>query len=474
MDKRKYRRVTEKIAEELRGISGQKYVIFNDEDKLEPYSHDEIPGKNHRSMPELLIRPETAGEISEIIKLANREMIPVTPRGAGSGLSGGAVPVHGGIVLQTDRMNRILELDEDNLMITVEPGIVSNEINEFLKGYGLFYAGYPMSLETCFIGGNVAENAGGGKAVKYGVTSRYVLGLEIVTAAGDIIQLGGKLVKDVTGYSILQLMLGSEGTLAVFTKITLKLLPRPRFQADLLCLFNTSAEAINAVPRIMKEGGIIPASIEFMDQLSFQGACDYLNETLPYETAEAMLLITVDGSEKEQVEKEYESIGELCEKAGATEVYVADNPTTSERIWKIRRNIAEAYNLYSSRQSGEDIVVPPAQIPEMIEEFGRLSTKYGILIPCFGHAGDGNLHARLVSDPGWSDEYWNTLLPEILEELYAFTKVLGGTLSGEHGIGSKRKKYMKHVVSEEYISLMRSIKTAFDPKGILNPGKIFD
>ena len=474
MSREKYRKVSQDIAGELRRITGDRYVIFGDEEKLEPYSHDEIPGKKYRSMPEILVRPETAEEISEIMKLANREMIPVTPRGAGSGLSGGAVPVHGGIVLLLDRMNRILELDEENLMISVEPGVVSNEINEFLTGHGLFYAGYPMSLETCFIGGNVAENAGGGKAVKYGVTSRYVLGLEIVTAAGDIIQLGGKRVKDVTGYNILQLMLGSEGTLAVFTKITLKLLPRPRFQVDLLCLFNSSEEAIRAVPRIMKAGGIIPASIEFMDRLSVKGACDYLNETLPYENAGAMLLISVDGADKEQLEKEYELIGELCEKAGATEVYVADNPTTSERIWKIRRNIAEAYNLYSSRQSGEDLVVPPAQIPEMIEEFGRLSEKYGILIPCFGHAGDGNLHARLVSDPRWSDEYWYSLLPEILEELYDFTKKLGGTLSGEHGIGSKRKRYMKNVVSEEYISLMRSIKTAFDPKGILNPGKIFD
>jgi glycolate oxidase len=408
------------------------------------------------------------------MKLANREMIPVTPRGAGSGLSGGAVPLYGGIVVLVDRMNEILEMDKENLMITVEPGVISNDINEFLSEFGLFYAGYPMSLETCFIGGNVAENAGGGKAVKYGVTSRYVLGLEVVTPTGDIVQLGGKLLKDVTGYNIMQLMVGSEGTLGFFTKIILKLLPLPKVQVDLLCLFKTSQDAIDAVPRIMTEGGLIPTSIEFMDKLAIKGACDYLNETLPYEDAGAMLLISVDGSDKGRVEDEYESIGEFCEKAGATEVYVADNPTTSERIWKIRRNIAEAYNIFSLRQSGEDIVVPPAQIPEMISEFTKISEKFDIIIPCFGHAGDGNLHARIVANPKWTDKYWKETLPKILKELYALTKKLGGTISGEHGIGCKRKKYINCVVSDEYINMMKLIKNAFDPNYVLNPGKIFD
>ena len=474
MNDRKYNKLTSVHVDELRGIVGEKYVIYGDTERLEPFSHDEIPGKDYRAMPEAVVRPRTAGEISEIMKLANREGIPVTPRGAGSGLSGGAVPVFGGIVLLTDRMNSIIELDRGNMMITVEPGVVSNEINEYLKEYGLFYAGYPMSMETCFIGGNVAENAGGGKAVKYGVTSRYVLGLEMVTPTGDIVQLGGKLLKDVTGYNILQLMVGSEGTLGIFTRIILKLMPLPKCQVDLLCLFKTSEEAINAVPKIITEGGLIPTSIEFMDKLAVKGACDYLNETLPYEEAGAMLLISVDGSDREQVEKEYEIIGEFCEKSGAFEVYVADNPTTSERIWKIRRNIPEAYGVYSPRQCGEDIVVPPAQIPEIIAKFAELSSRYGIMIPCYGHAGDGNLHARIVSDPKWTAEYWKGILPEILTEVYTLTKSLGGTLSGEHGIGCKRKKYMSCVVSEEYISLMRGIKNTFDPKGILNPGKIFD
>ncbi len=470
----KYNPVTDKTVDELKKIVGEKYVIFRDTEKLEPYSHDEIPGRDYAHMPEVVVRPRTKEEISEIVKLANKEIIPITPRGAGSGLSGGAVPLHGGILLSVDRMNTIIEVDRDNLMIVVEPGVIANEINEHVKEFGLFYAGYPMSLETCFIGGNVAENAGGGKAVKYGVTSRYVLGVETVMPTGEIVEFGGKLVKDVTGYNMVQLMLGSEGTLGIFTKIILKLIPLPKAQVDLLCLFKSSEDAINTVPKIMTSAGITPTSIEYMDKDSVQAACEYLNENIPYKQAGAMLLITVDGGDKEQVERDYELVGELCIKEGAIEVYVADNPTTSERIWKVRRNIAEAFSVFSKRQSGEDIVVPPAAIPKVVSEFKKLSEKFGVLIPCYGHAGDGNLHSRISPPPEWSDKKWKEALPIILEELYKLTASLGGRISGEHGIGHKRKKYMLTVVSEEYMNVIKSIKKALDPNNIMNPGKIFD
>jgi glycolate oxidase len=469
-----YKLVTPEIAKALAAIVGEKYVVYADAEKLEPYSHDEVTGKEWAHMPEAVVRPRTAQEIAAIMKLANAEHIPVTPRGAGSGLSGGAVPVYGGIVVLVDRMNEILEIDRDNLMVIVEPGVVTNEINDALKPYDLFYAGYPMSLETCYIGGNVAENAGGGKAVKYGVTARYVLGIEVVTPTGEIVQLGGKLIKDVSGYSMVQLMVGSEGTLGIFTKITLKLMPLPKATVDLLCLFKTPEEAIKAVPMIMTSGGIIPTAIEFMDRPSVMRACEYLNETFPYQQAGAMLLITVDGNTEEQVRIEYETIGEMCLAAGAIEVYVADNATTSERIWKIRRNISEAWSILSKRQSGEDVVVPPAAIPQMVAMFARLSEKYKVSIPCFGHAGDGNLHARIVADPSWSDQYWKELCPKVLAELYALTAQLGGRISGEHGIGHKRKKYLPLVVSEGYIDMLRAVKKALDPNNILNPGKIFD
>ncbi|AQQ70677.1 putative FAD-linked oxidoreductase [Limihaloglobus sulfuriphilus] len=470
----RYNRITPEIAASLSEIVGENFVIYNDPERLEPYSHDEIPEKKYAAMPEAVVRPRTADEISRIMKLANEFRFPVTPRGAGSGLSGGAVPIHGGIVLHCDRMNEILELDKENMMLTVEPGVVANDINEFLKPHGLFYAGYPMSMETCYIGGNVAENAGGGKAVKYGVTGRYVLGLETVMPNGDIVWFGGKLIKDVTGYNMIQLMTGSEGTLGIFSKIVLKLIPLPRYQVDLLCLFKSSQEAINIVPRIITGTGIIPTGIEFMDRTACREACEYLNESIPYQDSGAMVIITVDGASRENVESEYETLGEMCMENGAIEVYVADNVTTSERIWKVRRNIGEAYNVISRRQSGEDIVVPPAAMAQMVEKLSQLAQNFGVMIPCFGHAGDGNLHARIVSDPKWSDEKWHQVLPEILERLYKLTSELGGSISGEHGIGHKRKNYMPMFVSDEYLNILKSIKKSLDPNFILNPGKIFD
>ena len=469
-----YNPVTAEIAAELAAIVGEKYVIFADSEKLEPYSHDEVAEEQYAHMPECLVRPATAEQISKIMKLANERRIPVTPRGAGSGLSGGAVPIHGGVVLLCDRMNKVVDYDRENMTITVEPGMVTNEINEVCAADGLFFAGYPMSLETCYVGGNVAENAGGGKAVKYGVTGRYVIGLEVVTPTGEIVALGGKLVKDVTGYNMIQLMVGSEGTLGIFTKITIKLMPAPKASVDMLCLFPTPETAIAAVPRIMTSGGVIPTAIEFMDQSSFRAACQYLNETIPYRQAGAMLLITVDGPDAQQVEREYEAVGELCLEAGAMEVYVADNYTTSQRVWKVRRNIAEAFKIISPHQSLEDIVVPIANIARMVDGLAAIKARYDVEIPCYGHAGDGNLHATPVMNPAWTLEKWHQVLPDILTDMYKLTHELGGTLSGEHGIGHKRKKYMPLVVSPAYIDMMRAIKKGLDPNNVLNPGKIFD
>jgi glycolate oxidase len=469
-----YNPVTQKIVDELSAIVGGAYVIFGDAEKLQPYSHDEIPDTRWAHMPECVVRPRTAEEISAILRLANRERIAVTPRGAGSGLSGGAVPIHGGIVLLCDRMNRILEIDRQNMVAVVEPGVITNEINVAIRDDGLFYAGYPMSLETCYIGGNVAENAGGGKAVKYGVTSRYILGLEIVTPTGEIVNLGGKIVKDVTGYNLIQLLVGSEGTLGVFTKIIIRLLPLPKASVDLLCLFPTAEDAIATVPAIMTAGGIIPTSIEFMDRTSVQAACEYLNESLPYRDCGAMLLITLDGSDAGEVERDYEAVGELCLKSRAIEVYVADNATTSQRIWNVRRNIPEAFSAVTKHQASEDLVVPLASIPQLVAGMEKLAEKYAVKIPSYGHAGDGNLHTRIAKNPDWPLDKWESTLPHVLHELYELTAALGGRISGEHGIGHKRKQYMPIFVSPEYIEIMRSIKRAFDPNNILNPGKIFD
>ena len=468
-----YNPITPEIVKELGRIIGERHVISDDPDQLERYSHDEISDAHYAHMPEVVVKPEKTAEISEILKLANRRKIPVTPRGAGSGLSGGAVPLFGGILLSLERMNAVLDLDRSNLTMTVEAGMITSQINEKLAEYDLFYAGYPMSLETCYIGGNIAENAGGGKAIKYGVTSRYVQGLEVVLPDGAIVELGGKRVKDVTGYNLLQLMIGSEGTLGVFTNVTLKLLPLPNFNVDLLVLFETVDEAMDLVPVIMTETGIIPTAIEFMDKLSTQTACRYLNEHLPYEQAGAMLLIEIDGTNEAQVATQYEAVGEICLQRGALEVYVADNHTTQARVWNVRKNIAEAFKVDCPVQSVEDIVVPFAQIPQLIREIETLSEKYGVLIPSYGHAGDGNLHSTPIKPPEMSMEGWNTLLPKLLADIYRCTARLGGTISGEHGIGSKRKHFMPLVMQPELIELQKRLKLTFDPNNILNPGKIF-
>jgi len=420
------------------------------------------------------VKPGSTAEVSQIMQLASRENIPVTPRGAGTGLSGGAVPVYGGILLSVENMNRILEIDLDNLMVVVEPGVVTNDINEELKKHGLFFAGYPMSLQSCFVGGNVAENAGGGKAIKYGVTGRYITGLEVVLAGGEVVNFGGKCVKDVTGYNLVQLMVGSEGTLGIFTRIIIKLLPLPTAKIDLLALFPDVETAIGAVPLIMTKARIVPTGIEFMDRLSIATTHDYLGEKMPYPETNAALLIELDGANQDQLRNEAMTISELLMENGVIEVYAAETPDTQEKIWKVRRNIAEAFKSVSPVQSLEDIVVPIANIPRLMPVLARLSEKYDVLIPCYGHAGDGNLHATPVKKADDTMERWSQVLPQLLTELYAEVHALGGTISGEHGIGHKRKSYLPLVMGDTEISLLKKIKAVFDPQNILNPGKIFN
>ncbi|MCF7886431.1 MAG: FAD-binding protein [Candidatus Marinimicrobia bacterium] len=469
-----YNQVTSEIVKELRGLLGNRNVIYEDKAKLETYSHDEVDDEEYAHMPEVVTKPANAKEISKIMKLANRENIAVTPRGAGSGLSGGAVPITGGIVLSLERMDKILEIDEDNLVAVVEPGVITNNINELLAEKDLFYAGYPMSVESCFIGGNVAENAGGGRAVKYGVTGRYILGLEMVTPEGDIIQLGGKRVKDVVGYDFVKLMVGSEGTLGIFTKIIIKLLPLPRHTVNLLILYKDIETAINMVPRILTKSDKTPTAIEFMDKESVLLVYKYLNEHLPLKGAEALLLIELDGNDEELMEKAYQSIGDVCLNSGAIEVYVADSATTRERVWKMRRNIPEAIQTYSEIKSSEDIVVPIANIPDLLVKIRKIAAQNNVDIFCFGHAGDGNIHSSIVKKPGTEQANWEENLEKTRREIFQETAKMGGTISGEHGIGHKRKKYMKDIMDSATIELMRRVKLAFDPNNILNPGKIFD
>ena len=321
-----YRPVTAEVLAELHRTVGDRQVLA-DAERIEAYGHDETSISEYGQLPEVVVLPTTTAQVAEVVKLANRERIPITPRGAGSGLSGGAIPVHGGILLSLEKMNKVVDLDLDTMTITVEAGMVTNDLAHLVQERGLFFAGYPMSVETCFIGGNIAHNAGGGKAIKYGVTERYVLGLELVTPTGDIVSLCGKLANNVSGFDLKSLITGSEGTLGIVTQATLRLIAFPRASADLLVLFDSPRNAIDVVPVILRNG-YLPTSIEFMDRLSFETACTYLNETLPYQRAGAMLLIEVDGRNLEHIEAELIAIGDLCEQHGALEVFVAEDRNT--------------------------------------------------------------------------------------------------------------------------------------------------
>ncbi len=465
--------VTDRFVEELVGICGPANVT-RDPARMRRYSHDQVPEARYHASPEVVVLPGTAVEVQAVVRLAGRELVPVTPRGAGSGLSGGAVPVCGGISLSLERMNRIVEIDRDNMVAVVEPGVLTNALDSALRPLGLFFAGYPLSEEICFIGGNAAHNAGGGRAVKYGVTKRYITGLEVVTAGGELLTIGGKRFKDVTGYDLVGLMVGSEGTLGIFTRIYVRLLARPAHRGSLLAIFEDADRALGIVPEILVDRGLTPSSVEFMDGESFAAGCDALKETLPVEKAGAALLLESDGLKADTVEEELGVMEEVCRNAGAIHVLRARTEAESGRFWKIRKQLVWALRTKSTRTSIEDIVVPIGAVRPFLGKVREVAGKHGLRIPTFGHAADGNLHSHPLKNPGMSDEEWDALLPAVLKELYEAAAALGGTISGEHGIGSKRKDFLPSVMPEPQIALLRAIKAALDPKGILNPGKIFD
>ncbi len=465
-----YNKIDEKIRNMIEMAIGANNVS-SDPEKLEVYSHDEVSGEEYRHMPELVVFPENSLHISEILKICNENRIPVTPRGAGTGLSGGAVPVMGGVVLSIEKMNKIIEMDKETLTITIEPGVVTDEIQKLAKEHGLLYAGDPCSSDASFIGGNVAENAGGNKVVKYGPTGSHVMGLEVVLPDGTITTFGGKRVKDVTGLDFVSLMVGSEGTLAVITKIILKLTPMPAHIVDLLIPFKTVEEAIKFVPRMMIEAKLIPTAIEFMDNASLKLTEKFLNSVLPYSEAGAHLIIELEGNSKELLADDYERIGDLCFENGALEVYVADNKNTRDKIWKARKAIAEAISSFYPEFCMEDVVVPINKIPQLMDFVEELSKETELETLNFGHAGDGNMHVTFLNS-GRTKTEWDSKTNDALKKLYKKTVELGGTLSGEHGIGLKRKKYISLALPEEQIELIKRVKSAFDPNNILNPGKI--
>ena len=466
---KQFKPIDNKDIQYFKTIVGEQFVS-NDPEVLKNYSKDETPDETLRLLPEIVIKPTTSDEIQLITRYCFEKNIAITPRGAGSGLSGGSIPAYGGIVLSLERMNRILEIDIENLIIVVEPGVITNDINRRLKSYGLFYAGYPMSLETCQIGGNVAENAGGGKAVKYGVTGHYVRGVEFVTASGELVHFGGKIYKDVSAYDIVHLMVGSEGTLGIITKIYLKVIPLPKERIVLLAPFDAVDQALRLPVILLNEMAVLPTSLEFMNHESLEFTYKYCNRSYPFPEAKSHILVEIDGDDEERVFSLSEKIGNRLFDVGAKEVYMADDSVLIEEIWKMRRAVPEAIHLALPVEMNEDISVPIQKIGDVLFIIKELSQQYHLFSPVYGHIGDGNLHVTLAPK---RNEDWKKNEPVIRKRFYGRVKELGGVLSGEHGVGLKRRDYLSQFYSREEINLMRNIKRAFDPKGILNPGKIF-
>ena len=451
-------------------IVGDAFV-FADEESLNNYAHDET--ENLHFLPDIVIKPRTTKEISEIMLICNEHKIPVTPRGAGTGLSGGALPHLGGVLLSMERMNSILEIDERNLQVTTEPGVITEVLQDAVKEKGLFYPPDPSSRGSCFIGGNIAENSGGPKAVKYGVVKDYVLNLELVLPTGEIIWTGANVLKNSTGYNLTQLIVGSEGTLGIVTKIVLKLLPFPKYDLLMLVPFNSLEKAGEAVSAIFR-AGFTPSAMELVEINALKIVSKFVDSAVVPVTdeMEAHLIIEVDGNHQETLMSEMEAIAKLLEQFDCGDIFFADDAQQKAELWKLRRRVAEAVKI-DGYTIEEDTVVPRAELPALIRGVKALGKQYNFEVVCYGHAGDGNLHIR-IKKPGSIYSLNNPDVIPALKALFELVKKLGGTISGEHGIGLIQKEYMDIVFEEANLHLMRGIKKVFDPNNILNSGKIFD
>ena len=466
--------VSTDITNQLVSIVGESFAVL-DEERRYDYGHDET--EDHSFLPDIVLKPGTTEEVSAIMRLCNAHHIPVTPRGGGTGLSGGALPVRKGVVISMERFNKILSIDELNLQAVVEPGVITEVFQMAVKERGLFYPPDPASRGSCFIGGNVSENSGGPKAVKYGVTRDYVLNLEVVLPTGDIIWTGANVLKNSTGYNLTQLMCGSEGTLGIITRIVFKLRGYPQKTVLLLLPFVTNAEACRAIAEIFR-AGITPSGMEFFEREAALKTIDYVEKiynarvTTPFpETMDAYLLCELDGNDDEVLMRDAERVMNVVENFAVGEVLFADTEAQKEELWKIRKNISPGVKAYSINRA-EDVVVPRGNLPALITGIKEIGRQFGFNSVCYGHLGDGNLHVDILKE-NIPDNLWNTSIVTGIGEIFRLAVSLGGTLSGEHGIGIAKRPYMPLAMKETNLELMRQIKKAFDPNGILNPGKIF-
>ena len=463
-------KITNEHLEIFKKICGGQYVITSGAE-LSSYGHDET--EHLHFLPEVVLKVRSAEEISEILKICNKDKIPVTPRGAGTGLSGGALPNMGGVVISTERMNAILEIDEKNLQVTTEPGVITQVLQNAVKEKGLFYPPDPASQGSCFIGGNIAENSGGPKAVKYGVVIDYVLNLEVVLPTGEVIWTGANVLKNATGYNLTQLIVGSEGTLAIVTKIVLKLIPHPKYDLLMLVPFNDVQKASEAVSAIFR-AGYTPSALELMEIDALKIVSRYVdNSSIPVtDDVAAHLIIEVDGNHQDTLMMEMEAISGLLMQYECGEIYFADDNAQKQELWKLRRRVAEAVKM-DGFTIEEDTVVPRAELAKLINGIKELGVKHNFSTACYGYAGDGNLHVRIKKD-GRLNSWQNDEMKSILTELFQFVKNLGGTITAEHGVGLIQKDFLGIVYSQKHLELLKAIKKVFDPNSILNPGKIFD
>jgi glycolate oxidase len=471
-----YKKVNQKIRKELEEIVGRRNMIF-ESDMILDYSHDEFSLPDIAREPEIVIKPVKAEDVAAVLRLASERMVPVTPRGGATGLCGGCVPSEGGIVLSLENMNRILEIDEANQMAVVEAGVRLMDFYKAVEEAGLFFPPHPGD-ESAMVGGVIATNAGGSRAVKYGVIRNYVKGMEVVLASGEILTLGGKIMKNSTGYNLMNLIIGSEGTLGIVTKAVIYLLPQPFLIRSLIIPFDELENAIESVPLMGREK-ILPMAVEFMPSDLIRITEEYLKKKWPCTEGKTYLLIILDASSEEEMDKLSEKIAEICMDKEAIDVYVADTQKKQEEVLEIRSMIYEALKTHTVEVL--DITVPRAEIPLHVKKVNELSAKFDIWLPTFGHAADGNVHTHIMKarfengkiQPVPEAE-WRKKVDHVRRELYEDCKKRGGVISGEHGIGLVKKPFLSMVIDEKQIEIMRGLKKVFDPQNILNPGKIFE
>ena len=457
-----YNRITPAILEDIKNIVQGE--VFTQQEDLICFSYDAL---NQKFLPDAVAFATTAAQVSELLKLANRYLFPIIPRGSGSGFTGGSVPVSGGLVLSLTRMNNIIEIDTDNLFAEVEPGVITAALQTAVEKHGLFYPPDPASLKFSTLGGNVAECAGGPRCVKYGVTKDYVLGLEVVLPSGDIVKTGAKTMKSVAGYDLTSLLVGSEGTLGVITRIYLKLLPMPESRRTMQAIFPSMDAAAKTVSAIIR-AKIIPSTLEFIDQAAIRCVEDYLKAGLPVH-AEAILIIEVDG-DREVVDKYAGKIEQICMQGGAEKVNIAQTAQEADELWKVRRSISASLLKLNPHKINEDITVPRSRVPDIIKTIREIAQRYNLINVNFGHAGDGNIHTNFMINRDDHDELERA--EKAVSEIFRATVAYGGTISGEHGIGIAKAPYLPLEVGEKGIEILKTIKRAFDPNNILNPGKI--